>query len=119
MTKSILKIMAIFLFGLCFSQTSISKEEAIEKALKNNLGIKTSALKITLQEKLKNSGTLIEPTNFSGEFGQINSYYTDYRLSINQSLRWPQYYSAQKKVLYEEYKNTILNYGLQEWQLKK
>lgn len=119
MTKSILKIIAIFLFGLSFSQTSISKEAAIEKAFKNNLTLKGGALKVSYQNQLKNSSATIDPLNISGEVGQMNSAYTDNKFSVNQTIRLPQFYSAHKTVLLEEYKNSLLNLDLQKWQLKK
>ncbi len=111
--------MAIFLFGLSFSQTSISKEAAIEKAVKNNLNIKSGALKVRYQNQLKNSSAPIDPLNISGEVGQMNSAYVDNKFSINQTIRLPQFYSAHKTVLLEEYKNSLLSLDLQKWQHKK
>ena len=111
--------MAIFLFGLCFSQTSISKEEAIEKAFKNNLNLKSGELKINYQKQLKTSAVTIDPLNIAGEVGQMNSAYVDNKFSVNQTIRLPQFYNAHKTVLLEEYKNSLLSLDLQKWQLKK
>jgi hypothetical protein len=56
--------------------------------------------------------------NISAEVGQINSAYTD-NFSINQTIRLPKFYNAQKTLLLEEWKSSVLNLNLQKWQLKK
>lgn len=106
-------------FGFGFSQTPISLENAINKAFSNNLNIKSGELKINYQEKLKGSAITIDPLNISAEVGQINSAYTDNRFSINQTIRLPKFYNAQKTLLLEEWKSSLLNLNLQKWQLKK
>ena len=107
------------IFGFGFSQTPISLENAINKAFSNNLNIKSGELKINYQEKLKGSAVTIDPVNISAEIGQINSAYTDNRFSINQTIRLPKFYNAQKTLLLEEWKSSLLNLNLQKWQLKK
>lgn len=107
------------IFGFGFSQTPISLENAINKAFSNNLNIKSGELKINYQEKLKGSAVTIDPLNISAEIGQINSAYTDNRFSINQTIRLPKFYNAQKTLLLEEWKSSVLNLNLQKWQLKK
>lgn len=87
------------IFGFGFSQTPISLENAINKAFSNNLNIKSGELKINYQEKLKGSAVTIDPLNISAEIGQINSAYTDNRFSINQTIRLPKFYNAQKTLL--------------------
>ena len=107
------------IFGFGFSQTPISLENAINKAFSNNLNVKSGELKINYQEKLKGSAVTIDPLNISAEVGQINSAYTDNRFSINQTIRLPKFYNAQKTLLLEEWKSSVLNLNLQKWQLKK
>lgn len=112
-----------FIFILCLilvkSQIPISLENAIDRAYKNNLDIKSGELRINYQEKLKKSAVTIDPLNISGELGQINSVYVDNRFSVSQSIKLPRFYNSQKQVLLEEYKNSILNLDLQKWQLKR
>lgn len=119
MKNNFLKIAAFLAFGFGFSQTPISLENAINKAFSNNLNIKSGELKINYQEKLKGSAITIDPLNISAEVGQINSAYTDNRFSINQTIRLPKFYNAQKTLLLEEWKSSVLNLNLQKWQLKK
>lgn len=60
------------------SQTPIGLQAAIDTALHNNLVIKNEQLKTEYLKK--NSGCcreMIPKMNVSGEFGQINSYYSD------------------------------------------
>ena len=119
MKNKILKIITFLLFGIGFSQTPISLETAIDKAFKNNLNLKSGALKINYQEKMKNSAVVIDPLNISAEIGQMNSFYVDNKFSVSQTIRLPKFYNAQKTVLMEEYKNSLLHLDLQKWQLKR
>ena len=119
MKNKILKTITFLLFGIGFSQTPISLEKAIDKAFKNNLNLKSGALKINYQEKMKNSAVVIDPLNISAEIGQMNSFYVDNKFSVSQTIRLPKFYNAQKTVLMEEYKNSLLHLDLQKWQLKK
>ena len=119
MKNKFLKIVMFLAFGFGFSQTPISLETAIDKAFKNNLNLKSGALKINYQEKMKNSAVVVDPLNISAEIGQMNSFYVDNKFSVNQTIRLPKFYSAQKTLLLEEWKNSLLNLDLQKWQLKR
>lgn len=115
----ILKYILLFFLIMVKSQTTISLESAIDKAFKNNLNLKSGELKIDYQKQLKTSAVTIDPLNIAGEVGQMNSAYVDQKFSVNQTIRLPKFYNAHKTVLLEEYKNSLLNYDLQKWQLKK
>ena len=119
MKNKILKIITFLLFGIGFSQIPISLEKAIDKAFNNNLNLKSGALKINYQEKMKNSAVVIDPLNISAEIGQMNSFYVDNKFSVSQTIRLPKFYNAQKTLLLEEWKNSLLNLDLQKWQLKR
>ena len=119
MKNKFLKITMFLIFGIGFSQTPISLETAIDKAFKNNLNIKSGTLRIDYQNKMQKSAVIIDPLNISGEIGQMNSFYVDNKFSVSQTIRLPKFYNAQKTVLMEEYKNSLLHLDLQKWQLKK
>lgn len=119
MKNKFLMIMNFLIFGIGFSQTPISLETAIDKALKNNLNLKNGVLKINYQNKMKGSAVVIDPLNISAEIGQINSIYLDNRFSVTQTIRLPKFYNTQKALLLEEWKSSILNLDLQKWQLKR
>ena len=107
------------IFGIGFSQTPISLEIAIDKAFKNNLNIKSGTLRIDYQNKMQKSAVIIDPLNISAEIGQMNSFYVDNKFSVSQTIRLPKFYNAQKTLLLEEWKNSLLNLDLQKWQLKR
>ena len=119
MKNKFLKITMFLLFGIGFSQTPISLEIAIDKAFKNNLNIKSGTLRIDYQNKMQKSAVIIDPLNISAEIGQMNSFYVDNKFSVSQTIRLPKFYNAQKTVLMEEYKNSLLHLDLQKWQLKR
>ena len=119
MKNKFLKITMFLLFGIGFSQTPISLETAIDKAFKNNLNIKSGTLRIDYQNKMQKSAVIIDPLNISAEIGQMNSFYVDNKFSVSQTIRLPKFYNAQKTLLLEEWKNSLLHLDLQKWQLKK
>lgn len=119
MKNKFLRIITLLVFGIGYSQNPISLENAIEKALKNNLNIKNGELKINYQDQLKKSAVALDPLNISAEIGQMNSVYVDNRFSVNQTIRLPKFYNAQKTLLLEEWKNSLLTLDLQKWQIKK
>ena len=118
MNKKLLIILTFSVFKIGFSQTPISLETAYEKALNNNLNVKSGQLRIDYQDKIKNSYAVMDPLNISGEIGQMNSAYVDNGISVNQTLRLPSFYKSQKQVLLEEWKNAALTLDVQKWQLK-
>ncbi len=101
------------------AQTPISLQAAIDTALVNNLTVKHERLKAEYQEQLIKSGANIPQTNVIGEYGKINSNFSDNRFVINQSINFPSVYSNQKSVLKEEWKSSVLNVAVKEAELKR
>lgn len=116
---AVLILFSFFSFQEIHTQTPITLKQAIDTALANNLSIKNVRLKSEYQQKLSKSGVTIPTTNIIGEYGQINSFYTDTRLGISQTINFPTVYVRQKALLNEEWKSSVLNIGVQEVQLKK
>lgn len=114
-----IKILLFFLPLMGFSQIPISLETAYDKAMQNNLNIKSGQQRIDYQDKIKKSYAVVDPLNISAEIGQMNSSYVDNGLSVNQTLRMPKFYESQKQVLMEEWKNALLTLDVQKWQLKR
>jgi len=114
----ILQIFPILSEGGLFAQTPISLQNAIDKAMQNNLDVKNGQLKIDYQDKIKNSYRAIDPLNISVELGQMNSVYADNKLSVSQMVKLPKFYNAQKIVLEEEWKNAAIGLDIKKWQLK-
>jgi heavy metal efflux system protein len=101
------------------AQTPITVQAAIDTALTNNLLVKNERLKAEYQKQLIKSGASLPKTTISGEYGQINSAYSDNRFVINQNINFPSVYSNQKSVLREEWKSSMLNVALKEVDLKR
>lgn len=81
----------LLLFGFCsltgFSQSKLSVEQAIDVALKNNIGIKSAAYDVESQKQLKKTGFDLPKTNFALLYGQYNGYpKNDNNISITQSI---------------------------------
>jgi cobalt-zinc-cadmium resistance protein CzcA len=116
---ALLVVFSVFSFQEINAQAPITLKQSIDTALTNNLSVKNERLKSEYQQKMMKSGTTIPATNIVGEYGQINSFYTDNRLGISQTINFPTVYARQKELLNEEWKSSVLNVGVQEAQLKK
>ncbi|PWK76593.1 cobalt-zinc-cadmium resistance protein CzcA [Mucilaginibacter oryzae] len=101
------------------AQTPISLKAATDTALKNNRQLKNEQLKAKYQQLLIRSGATLPQTNVSADIGQINSVYTDTRLSINQSFSFPTVYARQKELLRLEWSTAVLNTAVKEAELKR
>lgn len=101
------------------AQTAISLDAAYEKALQNNLDIKSGQLGISYQAAVQQSYHVIDPLSITTEIGQMNSSYVDSKIAASQTLRMPKYYKAQQNVMKEELKNAGLMLVIQKWQLKR
>ncbi len=120
--KHMEKIVAslIFIGAINFSQAqNISLNAAIDTAVKNNLNLKSEKLKVAYQEALLKSGVNIQPTNFTAEYGQINSVFQDSRINIGQSIRFPSVYNNQKAILSETWKESQWGQAIQTAELVK
>ncbi|MEO6135064.1 MAG: efflux RND transporter permease subunit, partial [Ginsengibacter sp.] len=101
------------------AQTPISLEAAIDTAIKNNLLIKNEKLKDAYQQKLQGSAVTIPATSVFGEVGQINSFYTDTKFGLSQTINFPTVYARQKSLLKEEYVSSGISVNVKIAELKK
>lgn len=101
------------------AQTPISLQAAIDTALHNNLVIKNEQLRTEYLKQLTHAAATVPKMNVSGEFGQINSYYSDNRFAITQNFEFPSVYAQQKQVYNEEWKAGQLNVLLKESEIKR
>ncbi|MES2478564.1 MAG: CusA/CzcA family heavy metal efflux RND transporter [Bacteroidota bacterium] len=101
------------------AQNAITLEAAIDTALKNNLNIKSEELKVAYQKQLIRTSVNIAPTNIAGEFGQLNSSYSDNRLAMTQNLSFPTVYVRQRNLQKDDWKSSILHSSLKKAELKK
>jgi heavy metal efflux system protein len=118
-TASILLMFLIFCSLASNAQQPISLQAATDTALKNNLSFKLEKLKSDYQKKSVRSFANIPQASIIGEYGQINSIYTDNRLGLSQSFNFPTVYSNQKRLLNEEAKTAVLAVALKETEIKR
>jgi heavy metal efflux system protein len=93
-------ILLMLLPALSNAQTSnsISLQQAIDGALKNNATIKAGNYEVDYSKALKKASTDIGKTNVSLQYGQYNSIKTDNNISISQSIPFPTLFSSQSQL---------------------
>lgn len=101
------------------AQTPIALGAAMDSAMANNQTVRNERLMADYQKKLARSGANIPQTTVIGEYGQINSSFSDNRIVISQDIRFPTVYTNQKAVLKEEWKSSMLYVAVKEAELKK
>ncbi|MDQ1095333.1 MULTISPECIES: CusA/CzcA family heavy metal efflux RND transporter [Chryseobacterium] len=101
------------------SQTTVSLDQAIQMALQNNRNLKSEKLRSEYSKALIKSARDIPQTAISADYGQINSAYNDIKLGVAQSIAFPTVYTKQKNVYTEEWKKSVLNVALKEYEIKK
>lgn len=101
------------------AQTSLTMNQAVQTAIKNNLDLQGSVLGSAYQKTM--IGTSFDPPKMliSAEYGQINSAYKDNRFSVIQSFALPGIYSAQKQVLKAGWKSSNYQQVLKEKELTR
>ncbi|MGN6540495.1 MAG: CusA/CzcA family heavy metal efflux RND transporter [Ginsengibacter sp.] len=117
-------IAMLFIFLSAFfttvdAQTKIGLQAAIDTALKNNLSLKNAQLQSAYQEKLTKTSNEIPATSVFAEAGQINSFYTDTKFGISQTINFPTVYARQKVLLKEEFSASEIAVSIKETELKK
>ena len=116
---TVLILFVVLFVNQANAQTPINLKAAIDTAFKNNLIVKNEKLKSEYQKKLIKTAASIPQTNVVGQYGQINSYYSDNSFAVSQSFNFPTVYSNQKKLLTEDWKTSVLNSSLKEVDTKK
>jgi cobalt-zinc-cadmium resistance protein CzcA len=81
-------------FTVSFSQ-KLSLDEAVQTALKNNLGIKSAETQIEYFIQLKKTGSDIGKLSAVWMHGQYNSAYQDNNLTLSQNIPFPTTISSQ------------------------
>lgn len=101
------------------AQQTITLQQAIDMAVKNNLHLRNERLQADYLKKIKGTAWDIPQTGVTAEYGQINSLYNDTKFSVSQSISFPLVYARQKAVYNEQWKNGLLSVALKENELKK
>jgi heavy metal efflux system protein len=123
--KSILPVAIILIAMLSLSsapslaQQPIALNDAIDMALRNNLSLRSDRLNTDYMEKLKSTGWDVQQTVVVAEYGQMNSSYSDNKLAVTQTIKFPTVYARQRSVLTEEWRSATLSVSVRESELKK
>jgi cobalt-zinc-cadmium resistance protein CzcA len=97
-------VLALLSFNVANAQSpktkSISVDDAITTALKNNLELQSQQLNVQSSTMLKKSVFELPKTNVNFQFGQYNSINQDKAFQVSQSIPFPTYFTA-KSGLYK------------------
>jgi cobalt-zinc-cadmium resistance protein CzcA len=80
------------------SQQSISLKDAVDSALKKNAALLAARTEVSIQRSLQRSYFDPGATQIGFEYGKLNSFFTDNKLYINQSIQLPSVYNKQKNL---------------------
>ena len=101
------------------AQQTITLEQAIQIGLQNNPELISERLMSDYSHTFIKSAKEIPTTNFSYEFGQVNSVYFDNKLNVSQGFSFPKVYKNQEQYYVEEWKKSQLNVQQKELEFKK
>lgn len=98
----------------------LSFSQSLDSLLTNNLELKVAQSENLYYQKLIDTYLDIPKTDFSFEYGKINSEANDLKLSISQHLTFPTFYSNKKSLLRNDFEAKKLegNYKLNLLKLK-
>lgn len=102
---SIILLLTIFSFSNLQAQTikrSITLENAIDAALKNNLELQSQQLNVQSSGILRKSVFKLPKTELNFQYGQFNSLQKDNAFQISQPIPFPTYFSAISGLYREE-----------------
>jgi len=77
----------------------ITLQQAVDSAMRNNLYLKSAALRTEAEEALIGSAWDLPRTNVDLEYGKVNTNVNDDRISITQSFAFPTVYAQRRKML--------------------
>ena len=103
-------VFALLSFNTTNAQTAktISADDAISTALKNNLEIQSQQLNVQSSTTLKKSVFELPKTNVSFQFGQYNSINQDKAFQVSQSIPFPTYFTAKSDLYKAELQSSEL-----------
>jgi len=115
-------IIGLFSFNVSYAQTTtvktITVEDAIGIALKNNLEIQSQQLNVLSTATLKKSVFELPKTNVNFQFGQYNSINQDKAFQISQSIPFPTYFNAKSNLFEAELEGSQLRQQVTENEIK-
>ncbi len=121
--KRVMSLLLLFIPLLSFSQTNtITQEQAVEIALRNNQTLRASALRIDQRNQLVKTSFDIDKTEIYFNKDENNIAPNNIALNVwgvNQSIPFPTIYGANRDVLRSKYKLATDQYDLNKLQVTK
>jgi cobalt-zinc-cadmium resistance protein CzcA len=117
-TSVVFLVVTFSLTGVSMAQSPISYKAALDSALTNNLTVKNEKLRANYKEQLIQTATALNSTDVLGEYGRLNSRYSDNRFSVSQSLDFPVVYARKKNLFKEDWKIASINVELKEKEVR-
>lgn len=107
---------------LLFAANAMGQEvytlrRAMDSALQRNLQMKEGGLQQSYYKALVHAATDLPPTDFRGEYGQVNSIISDSWLGISQGFQLPAYYRSQRNVYQQQVQVNSAEFALRKIQL--
>ena len=117
MKSTTASIAILVLLSSSMQAQEIGLQAAIDTAVSNSLRVKNNRLMERYQDAKGKSN--FEPTDVFGEYGQINSFYTDNKLGFQQRFSMPAVYSKYKAWNTAQYKEMVVSTALTEREIRK
>ncbi|MEK0414327.1 MAG: hypothetical protein RL070_1815 [Bacteroidota bacterium] len=93
--KLIVMLGALLIGASAHSQVSIQLNAAIDSAIKNNAQYNAGNLQVDYSRAMEKTSAEIDKTVFDFGYGKLNSFQTDNRFGVSQSLQFPAVYKNQ------------------------
>lgn len=114
-------VVILMMFGSNYAnaQTRISLQSAIDTALANNLTIKNQQLYAQQFQQMKGTAMALPQTNLIVDYGEINSAFSDNKIAVSQSMKFPTVYARQRDVYERQSASGNINIEVSEREIKK
>ncbi len=94
---AVILLLCLLSVGSVHAQQTMSLQQALDTALKNNLYLKSAGLHTKYYSQLSQNGAELHPTTITGQYGQMNSIYNDNWIGVSQTFAAPGTYKSQKE----------------------
>lgn len=115
----LLAVIAMLSYNQANAQRVVSLQTAIDSAVHNNRSIANERTRADYSKAMTHTAWSLPQTSVIGEYGHINSNYTDNKIGVSQGLSFPTVYARQRSVLNAEWQAAKLNVEVKELQLKR
>jgi cobalt-zinc-cadmium resistance protein CzcA len=117
MKSTIASVVIFVLITSSMQAQEIGLRAAMDTAVSNSLRMKSNHLMERYQDIKGKSN--FEPTDVFGEYGQINSFYTDSKLGFQQRFSMPSVYAKYKAWNTAQYNEMVVSTSLTEREIRK